>query len=247
MYRGKRILAVVPARGGSKGVPRKNLLPVNGSPIVCIAGLCAKKVTEIDCVVVSTDSDEIAAVAESCGVEAPFRRPESISGDFTGDLEVLEHALKEMEKLKSAVFDVVVMLQPTAPLRTSSQVAKTIRKLIDERLDAVWTVSPTETKYHPHKQLKISDGNLDYCMPEGRKILPRQALEQVYHVNGVAYALTRSCVIDQKNRLGKSTGAVIIKDMGISIDTLEDFRLVEEILQSRSDFETKISNSKNDL
>lgn len=247
MYQGKKILAVVPARGGSKGVPKKNLLPVNGSPIVCIAGSCAKKVKEIDCVVVSTDSDEIAAAAEAFDIEAPFRRPESISGDLTGDLEVLEHALKEMEKLKSTVFDVVVMLQPTAPLRTSSQVAKTIRKLINERLDAVWTVSPTETKYHPHKQLKISDGNLDYCMPEGRKMLPRQSLEQVYHVNGVAYALTRSCIIDQKTRLGKSTGALIIKDMGVSIDTLEDFRLVEEILESRSSFETKVSNGRNDF
>ena len=79
MYRGKRILAVVPARGGSKGVPRKNLLTVNGSPIVCMAGLCAKKVKEIDCVIISTDSDEIAEVAKSCGIEAPFRRPKSLS------------------------------------------------------------------------------------------------------------------------------------------------------------------------
>ena len=246
MYRGKRILAVVPARGGSKGVPRKNLLPVDGSPIVCIAGSCAKQVKEIDCVIVSTDSDEIAAVAEKCGIHAPFRRPKSISGDSTGDLEVLKHALTEMEKLKKIVFDVVVMLQPTAPLRTSGQVAETIRKLIDERFDAVWTVSPTEIKYHPHKQLKISNGNLDYCMPEGRKIAPRQALEQVYHVNGIAYALTRSCIIDQKHRLGKSTGALIINDRGVNIDTLEDFGLVEEILKSRRSLEIKTSDNTND-
>ena len=232
MYKDKRVLAVIPARGGSKGVPKKNLRTINGIPLVAVACICAKNVDMIDVIVVSTDCNEIAEAAQKYGAKAPFKRPKLISGDDASDLDVLDHALDEMEKQTKSTFDVVVMLQPTSPLRTPLQVSSVISKLIDEELDAVWTVSPTGSKYHPTKQLRITNGLLEYCLPEGKKIPPRQHLEQVYHVNGIAYALTRSCIVDQKHRLGKCTGASIIDGPAISIDTVDDFELVENILNN---------------
>lgn len=232
MYREKRILAVIPARGGSKGVPRKNIRPVGGVPIVCQAGLCAREVVEIDRVVVSTDDDEIARVAEGCGIEAPFRRPPDISGDRATDWELLNHALETMEEIDAQRYDVVVLLQPTAPLRRARDVQGVICLLVDEEFDAVWTVTETDLKYHPVKQMAVRNGLISYVIPAGSSLPMRQELEPIYHVNGVAYALTRGCIFDQKSRLGEKTGAYIIDGPSVSIDTVEDFDRVEEIIAS---------------
>ncbi|PKP79243.1 MAG: hypothetical protein CVT80_17125 [Alphaproteobacteria bacterium HGW-Alphaproteobacteria-2] len=152
---GKRILAVVPARGGSKGVPLKNIHPLRGRPLIAhTAGLIAG-LPWIDRAVVSTDHERIAEVAEAHGLPAPFRRPEALSGDRIGDVPVLAHALEEMERRDGVLYDVVVMLQPTSPLRREADVEATVRLLVEEGRDAVWTVSPTDLKYHPRKQLTL--------------------------------------------------------------------------------------------
>jgi CMP-N,N'-diacetyllegionaminic acid synthase len=232
MYRENRILAVIPARGGSKGVQRKNIRAVGGVPIVCRAGLCARDVAEIDRIVVSTDDDEIAQVAGEYGVESPFRRPPEISGDRASDWEVMNHALATMEEIDGVRYDVVILLQPTAPLRKVSDVRGTLQLLVDEQYDAVWTVTITDLKYHPVKQMHVNNGLISYVLPAGESIPARQELEPIYHVNGVAYALTRECIFGQKTRLGKNTGAYVIDGPSISIDTIEDFDKVEVILSS---------------
>ena len=117
MLNGKRVLAVVPARSGSKGIPDKNLKSVGGIPLVARVGEVLKALPEVDRAVVSTDSDGIAAVAEAAGIAAPFRRPDAISGDTIGDLDVLTHALQATEASDGTIYDVVLMLQPTSPLR----------------------------------------------------------------------------------------------------------------------------------
>ncbi len=234
MYREERILAVIPARGGSKGVPRKNIQTVGGVPIVCQAGLCAREVAEIDRIVVSTDDDEIAQVAEDYGVEAPFRRPPEISGDRASDWEVMNHALATMEEIDGERYGATILLQPTAPLRKTRDVCGAIQLLIDGRYDAVWTVTETDLKYHPVKQMSVRDGVISYVIPAGESLPTRQELEPVYHVNGVAYALTRDCIFGQKSRLGEKTGAYVIDGPAVSIDTIEDFHMVEKILSSTS-------------
>jgi CMP-N,N'-diacetyllegionaminic acid synthase len=220
MIAGRRVLAVVPARGGSKGLPRKNLREIDGIPLVGHAGRCASAVTEIDRAVVSTDDEEIVAAAERFGLDAPFRRPAPLSGDRIGDFEVLEHALAAVEELDAVTYDLVVMLQPTSPSRRPEQVRAALEMTVAGGWDSVWTVSPTDPKYHPDKQLRVTDGqHLEHLTERGRSIIARQQLSTLYHRNGIAYVLTRSCLVDQRTILGARAGALVIDEPVANIDT----------------------------
>jgi CMP-N,N'-diacetyllegionaminic acid synthase len=229
MINGQRILVVCPARGGSKGIPLKNLQPFLGVPLVARVGHLVAEIPGIDRAVVSTDSEAIAVVAKESGLAVPFYRPESLSGDRISDLEVLSHALVEMERLDRVNYDVVVMLQPTSPLRQAEHVMGTINMLIDGDWDAVWTVSETDSKNHPLKQLTVKDGRLDYYDPAGKQIIARQQLVPVYHRNGVAYAIKRSCLLGQQSIKGERTGAFVLEGEMVSIDTYWDLELSELI------------------
>jgi CMP-N-acetylneuraminic acid synthetase len=230
MINGKKVLAVVPARGGSKGIRLKNLRTVQGRPLVALAGDVAKQVAEIDRRVVSTDHEEIARVAAAAGLDAPFMRPEDIAGDRIGDWDVLVNALKETEAFDGTTYDIVVMLQPTSPLRRASDVSGVIRMLIEGGYDSVWSVSQTDSKAHPLKQLVVRDGAMDYWDPRGSQIIARQQLEPVFHRNGVAYAITRSCLLEQRTIKGAKTGAYVVAGEHVSIDTEWDLQLVEWLL-----------------
>lgn len=233
MILGKSILVVVPARGGSKGVKHKNIHPLRGKPLIAHTGDLLARLPWVDRAVVSTDSDVIAAAAEACGIAAPFRRPEALSGDRIGDWDVLENALLEMERLDGRRYDAVVMLQPTCPLRTPDHVTATVEKLAREGWDAVWTVSPTDLKYHPLKALALGpDGAMDYFDPRGSQIIARQQLTPVYHRNGAAYAITRACLLEQRTIKGARTAAVALDGVLVSIDTLGDFAKVEAEMAS---------------
>ena len=235
MIDGRNVLVIVPARGGSKGIRLKNLRKVGGVPLVARVGHVVVEIPAVDRAAVSTDLDEIARIAEAAGLAAPFHRPLELSGDRVGDWQVLDHALAEMERIDEVRYDVVVMLQPTSPLRRPGDVTRTIEKLVGEGWDAVWTVSPTDSKAHPLKQLRVSevDHDLDYYDPEGASILARQQLTPVYHRNGVAYAFTRSCLVDQKTIMGKRTGALVLNGLHLSVDTERDIELAEYELNRR--------------
>ena len=229
----RRVLVVVPARGGSKGVPRKNLRRVGGVPLVARVGQLVAELDFVDRAVVSTDDDEIAGVAENAGLAAPFRRPESLSGDRIGDLEVLTHALETMEQQDGVVYDVVVMLQPTSPLRRAEHVRAVTSKLATGDFDAVWTVGPTDLKYHARKQLTLDGDRLAFHDPRGAEVIARQQLEPVYHRDGAAYAISRECLLSQKSILGTNASAVIVDEPMVSIDSEQDFEMVEAVLRER--------------
>jgi CMP-N,N'-diacetyllegionaminic acid synthase len=226
---GLRVLAVVPARGGSKGLPRKNLLPVGGVPLVARVGDVVMACTEIDRAVVSTDDEEIAAAAVDAGLDAPFRRPEALSGDRIGDIDVLQHALAATEQDDGTRYDVIVMLQPTSPLRTAEQVAATLRRLVADDLDAAWTVSPTDGKAHPVKQLRVVDGLLAFDHPDGAAVIARQQLAPLWHRNGIAYALRRA-TLESGRLMGVRTGAVVIDGPVANIDDALDLEWAEFLL-----------------
>jgi CMP-N-acetylneuraminic acid synthetase len=122
------------------------------------------------------------------------------------------------------------MLQPTSPLRHPEQVRACLAMLIEGGWDAVWTVSRTDPKNHPLKQLRLGDaGELDYYDPEAASIIARQQLSPIYHRNGVAYALTRECLAEQRSLKGRRAGALVLDGPHVSIDTLSDLALVEWI------------------
>lgn len=233
MWKGKAILAVIPARGGSKGVKLKNIHPLLGRPLLAYVGDIVCQVGCFDKAVVSTDHLQIAEVAQAAGLDVPFFRPEALSGDRIGDFPVLQHALSEAEAIYGARYDVVVMLQPTCPLRKPKHVMATIDLLIEGNWEAVWTVSPTDLKYHPLKALRLgTDQTLALYDQRGSLIVARQQLEPVYHRNGAAYAFTRGCLLDGNTILPERTTAVIVREPLISIDTLDDFELVAQIMQA---------------
>ncbi|MFT5465687.1 MAG: CMP-N,N'-diacetyllegionaminic acid synthase [Verrucomicrobiales bacterium] len=235
MLEQKTVLVVVPARGGSVGIKLKNLREVAGLSLVAIAGRVVAQLGFVDRAVVSTDDDRIAAAAEAAGIGAPFRRPEDLSGNRIADWDVLHQALIEMEQQDARRYDIVVMLQPTSPLRTPEQVEACVKMLIEGEFDAVWSVSETDTKGHPLKQLLVQDsGEMSYYDPEGAKIIARQQLTPVYHRNGVAYAITRECILDQKNIKGERCGAYVIEGPMANIDTEDDLERAE-LLAARLD------------
>lgn len=232
MLDNKKVLAVIPARGGSKGIPKKNMQKINGNSLVGLAIKCANQVESVDRVIVSTDCTEIGKEAEAYGGSFPFIRPKSLASDEAGDIGVINHALRSMETIDRCQYDIVVMLQPTSPIRSARQVNNVILYLQEHGYDSVWTVSPTDEKYHPFKQIVVEAGRLRYIMKEGEQMLPRQRLQQTYHVNGVAYALTRECVLEQKTRLGTFTGAYTIPTATVNIDTFEDLEKACRMLAS---------------
>lgn len=231
MISGRRVLAVVPARGGSKGIPLKNLRPVLGIPMVARVGDVVRSVPAIDRAVVSTDYEEIARVAEAVGIAAPFRRPPEISGDRIGDWDVLTHALRETERIDGVIYDIVIMLQPTSPLRRPEHVQATLTMLVEGNWDAVWTLSETDSKGHPLKQLTVTEGLVDYYDQAGKSIIARQQLKPVYHRNGIAYAISRDCLLNQGSIKGGRTGGLILEGDFVSIDTEWDIELVEFIMR----------------
>ena len=236
MYNNLRVLVVVPARGGSKGVKHKNIHPLNGKPLITYTADLIQGMTFVDRAVVSTDDQSIADVAKASGLDAPFVRPDSIAGDRIGDADVLRHALIEMERLDQVQYDLIVMLQPTCPLRRSSHVESAIKTLVEEGRDAVWTVNPTDLKYHPLKQMAIDDhGTLQLFDPAGENIIARQQLSPTYTRNGACYAFSRECIHDQKTILGANNGAVVLHEQLVSIDTLEDFDIVANVMTAQNE------------
>jgi len=229
MYKGKKILAVVPARGGSKGVPLKNIKKLCNKPLVGYTGDLINELNFIDRAIVSTDSEKIGTIASNYGIDFLFKRPVNISGDYIGDFEVLDHALREIERIDCKEYDVVIMLQPTCPFRKPEHVKGPLKRLLEKSLDSVWTVSESDTKNHPLKQLVINKDNnlLNYYDKGGSKIIARQQLDLLYQRNGAAYCITRDCLLNQKSIKGKKTGAFIVEDFLVNIDTPTDFSLAE--------------------
>lgn len=232
MFNGSRVLAIIPARAGSKGIPKKNIAPVAGKPLISYTTGLTQNLSWLDATVVSTDSKEIAEVAtQTPGVEVIWR-PEELSGDRIGDHPVLRHALLAQEEETGERYDVVLMLQPTSPLRTVNDVESCITTLQDGDWDAVWSVSITKLTYHPKKQLALSpEGKLGFVIPGSHEIVARQELEPVFHRNGVCYAFTRDFLVNSDSTYSEAqTSAVVTPGAHISIDTPEDLAAVEEII-----------------
>lgn len=230
MIASHKILAVVPARGGSKGVPLKNIKLLAGKPLIAHTANVIRQVPQIDRAVVSTDHAEIARIATENGLAYFGPRPEMLSGDRVSDLPVLQHALQQAEAADGCRYDIILMLQPTSPVREAEDINECIHKLIEDGHDAVWTVSPIDLKFHPLKVLRIQDDKLDLWDSRGHQIIARQQLEPLYYRNGICYAFTRECLMETGSIYGKNAGACIVNHPFANIDTEADFEAAEKLL-----------------
>jgi len=221
------ILAVVPARGGSKGIKLKNLLKLGNKTLIEHTANTIKECEFIDEAVVSTDHELIKEEATRCGIKAPFMRPEHLSGDFISDIQVLRHAVKESEVVFNKHFDIILMLQPTSPVRSRAHILACVDSLIQNKLDSCITVSETDSKAHPLKQLIIKDNKISYYLPGGESVIARQLLEPVYRRNGVCYAFTYQCIMQKGKIITDNSSAIVITDFTVDIDTMYDVKLGE--------------------
>ena len=224
MYKKKTILLVILARSGSKGIKNKNLRKINNVTLVGLSGKVASKIKYFDLKIISTDSNKIGKIAEKYGLKFIFKRPKNISGSKIGDLSVLKHSLIKIEKKENKKFDFVVSMPPTSPLRKVKDIKNCIKKIVDEKLDAVWTISKADKKYHPYKALRIKNNKLNYFYKYGDKIKYRQQLDPVYYRNGACYVFSRTTVLKEK-LLPRKSSFVISNTEQISIDDENDLKI----------------------
>ena len=218
-----KILAVIQARGGSKGIPKKNIYPLNGYPLISYSIVAALKSKYITNLVVSTDSEEIAEVSRDYGAEVPFMRPEELAGDKVFSVDSLHHATLESEKHFKTKYDLVVELPCVSPLRDHEDVDKALEKLISSGADSVISVVDTGEKHPVRLKRLINDQIKDFSehFPEPGQNSRRQDLKpQSFIRNGAIYSMKRDILINTMSRHGEDSLAFIMPDYkSVNIDT----------------------------
>jgi CMP-N-acetylneuraminic acid synthetase len=230
------VLSLIPARGGSKSIPRKNIRTFAGFPLIAYsiaAGLAAETVTRV---IVSSDDPEILAVARRFGAETPFLRPEQYSQDQTPDLPVFQHALNWLEENEAYRPEIVIQLRPTSPLRRVDHIDQAVYRLLERPdADAVRTVCiPFQ---NPFKMWRIGSNGLMKALLETEfnepYNMPRQALPEVYWQTGYVDAAWTDTIQDQNSMTGRNILPLIIDPSEwIDIDSPDDWRRAERLLES---------------
>ncbi len=232
-----RTIAVIPARGGSKGIPRKNLVDLGGKPLIAHMIGHALKVDEITDLVVSTEDEEIAEVARHYGAKVPFMRPRELAEDHVLSLPVVQHAVEQMEALTGELYDNVVLLQATVPLSRSEDIAACLQRLNTGDCDSVVTVKKI-ANHHPFRLKRIigDDILINYIDQGFDDMRPRQVLPPVYKRTGAAYASTRDTVMHDNKIVGDNSRAVVVPEYtGLDIDSELDLALVRLLFDSQFD------------
>lgn len=225
-----RVVAIIPARGGSKGIPRKNIWDLAGKPLIAYTIEVALKSKKLDRVIVSTDNVKIAEIAKSYGAEVPFLRPIELAKDDTPGLLVIQHAVRYLENIEGYKVDIVVVLQPTSPLRNERYVDEAIEKLIRTRADSVVTVC--RVKHHPFWSFTAKGDRLYPFSEKGITISRRQDLPEIYAVNGAVYAVRRDVLFDQNSVFGRDTRAVVMPyEESVDIDDYFGLFVAEMMLK----------------
>jgi len=222
MIEGRTVLAVVPARGGSKGLPGKNIRPLAGKPLIAWTLECAAQSRYIDRCIVSTDDPEIADVARVWGGDVPFLRPAELARDDTPGIAPVIHALEQI-----GGYDLVVLLQPTSPLRTPTDIDGCLEKLTASGAPAC--VSVTLADQSPYWMYTLTERETIRPVLEGiDRAVPRQKLPEVYMLNGAVYAAEVDWLKKSRSFLTEETAAFVMpRERSVDIDTLDDFILAE--------------------
>lgn len=234
-YNGKTVLAVVPARGGSKGIPRKNMRIVWGKTLIAHVCDVILDLDWIDRAVISTDDEEMAKEAKSHGLEAPFMRPVELADDNARSVDAWAHAWRAAETVYSTTFDISLLLEPTSPLRRAEDIERVMAELCRSGAQAVATVSPTPAHYTPEKTLTVSEsGEIGFYVADGSFYATRQRIPQYYHRNGICYGATREQVLILRKTIETCARAVIVNRPVVNIDEPYELQLGEWLLTRES-------------
>lgn len=225
------ILGIIPARGGSKGVPGKNIKHLAGKPLIAYSIDVAKD-SGLSKVIVSTDNEQIADVARSLGADVPFLRPDFLASDTAKSLDVSRHALLAMEKSDNVLYDAIMLLQPTTPFRTTEDINQAIELLkSDPEADSVISVVDVQG-HHPARMKYLEEGVLlDPPFCEAYENQNRQELKPMYIRNGAIYLTKRDTLLNNSYKGNKCLGLVMSNARSSNIDTLFDFKLAEWLYQ----------------
>ncbi len=228
----KNILGVITARGGSKGIPFKNIKPLGGKPLIAYTIDIAKKSKLINHLIVSTDDKDIADVCIKYGASVPFMRPAELAQDGTPHVPVMQHAIDFYEKANNIVVDYVIILQPTSPFRTVDDIDMTLQKLIDSGADSAVSLVEVPSSANPVKIKKLEgDKVLPYSIPEieGTR---RQDLPVAYRRSGAVYSMRRDLIMKDNRLYGDNiVGHVVPKERSIDIDYPLDWIQAEYMLE----------------
>lgn len=229
-----RILALIPARGGSKGVPGKNIKDLGGKPLLAYTSEVALQCSYLTTVILSSDDAAIIAVAEGLGITVPFVRPAVLAQDDTPSIDVIIHALEWYGKQK-IFFDAVCLLQVTSPFRTVAFLDMAIEKFIASGCDSLVSVLQVPHEYNPHWTFKMNaDGNLKIATGETEIIPRRQELPTAYHRDGSIYITKTEVLLKQNSLYGKSIAFIESDpDFYVNIDTIQDWEKAEEMIQNK--------------
>lgn len=226
------VLGIIPARGGSKGIPHKHLRAVGGRPLLAYTAdtvLASRRLTRV---IVSTDDAEIADAARALGLEVPFMRPASLAADDTPMLPVLQHAVRQLAAA-GAVADVIVLLQPTSPLRQASHIDAAVELLEQTGADSVVTVVEVPHQFNPLSVMQLDDGRLTPFL-DGPAPLRRQDKPRVFARNGPAVLAVRPQVLDGGSLYGRDCRPLLMSARdSLDVDTAADLDLLDYYLTRR--------------
>lgn len=218
-----RVLGLIPARGGSKALPGKNIKPLCGRSLVQRAADTARASGVLDRVILSTDDEAIAAHGQSAGLTIPFLRPAAFATDASPMMDVAVHALKTLSETDEYVPDALLILQPTSPLRSPEHIRQAVSLL--EGYEAVCSVVPLPQDISPHYVMKIrDDGCLDFFMPDGDRFTRRQDVPVAYRRDGTIFLTRTEVVLNAHSFYGKRCRPMVLQpDEILNIDTAKDW------------------------
>lgn len=226
------IVATICARGGSKGVPGKNIRVLAGKPLIVHTIEVAQRCQSIDRIIVSTNAPEIAEVAKASGAEAPFLRPGELALDTSPKLPAIKHAVAYLKSQEGYHVDIVVDLDPTSPLRTEQDIEACIRMVKDEGADNVFSV--TRARRNPYfNMVEIVDGRVQLVKTLPQPVVRRQDAPEVYDMNASIYVWKRDALMSNDSLFLEHTRIYVMPEWAIDIDSETDLKFVELILKKR--------------
>ena len=229
---GKKILAVIPARGGSKSIHRKNLRKICGKSLINHAADICNSLSWLDLSILSTDDEEMALEGEKYGLSVPFIRPKSLASDKASSIDMWRHAWLSAEEKFGDIFEISILLEPTSPLRKKNDIENCVNTMITNKYDGVATVSLMPAHFRPEKALKIQNsGKISFYLPPDKSYVPRQEIPPYYYRNGICYAISRKKLLEEKTILDESIQAVLIDREVVNIDEPFDLELAEFLLK----------------